>query len=172
MDRSDVTTDQVRALREANHERMQQAIRANPDPTYRLRAPWLSPCALAEAQVVDGSLQTVTLVYGSWETGRPHVRVTTWRELPGQDFVPDAPVGFLGAPSEQVTVDVEGKAHTGTLARLPGGSWLLRVDTGGGPHLMAWGHGPAGELSFDALSDFEPAIEARRAYLASVLPEG
>lgn len=138
---------------------------------YRLRTPWLSPCYLGEGHTVNGALQSVTLIYDSWDTDQPHIRVTTWRDLPGQDFVPDAPADLLAAPPAPITVTVDGDPTPGTLAQLPAEAWLLRVAPG--PlHVLASGRGPIGELAFEPLTDLEPIIDARRAYLASRRPKG
>jgi hypothetical protein len=160
---------QARILQEAAYEELKQSFATSPGPMYCLRAPWLVPCTLGEGLTVDGVLQAVTLVYGSWDTGRAHVRVTTWQELPGQDFVPDAPADLLDATPQDVTVDVEGSATPGALARLPVDTWLLRVDSG--PlHVLACGRGPIGELSFERLTDLASVIDARRVLLASRHP--
>jgi hypothetical protein len=101
---------------------------------------------------------------------RPHIRVSTWRDLPGQDFVPDLPADLLAGAAEDVTVDIAGNATSGILVRLPASSWLLRVDAA--PlHLLARGRGPVGDLSFEPLTDLEAAIDARRAVLAAWHPE-
>jgi hypothetical protein len=153
--------EQGRALQEATYESLERAFAASPDPVYRMRAPWLAPCTLAECHTVNGSLHSLTLAYGPWDTGRPHIRVTTWRDLPGQDFAPDAPAELLDAAGEDVTVEVGGALTAGSLVRLPTTAWLLRADPGP-VHLLACGRGPIGDLSFEPLADIVPVIEARR----------
>ncbi|WP_327287315.1 hypothetical protein [Streptomyces sp. NBC_01198] len=161
---------QARILQEAAYARLKQSFATSQDPMYRLRTPWLSPCTLGESHTVDGALQALTLIYGPWDTEQPHVRVTTWRELPGQDFAPDAPAGLLAA-ARDVTVDIEGGATPGTLVRLSDETWLLRVDSG--PlHLLASGRGPSGELSFERLTDLTAVVDARRVLLASLRRDG
>lgn len=162
--------EQGRLLQEAAYEELARVFAATADPLYRMRAPWLAPCTLAESHTVDGSLQSLTLAYGSWDTDQPHIRVTTWRDLPGQDFRPDAPADLLDAPAEDLTVGIDGNATAATLVRLPSTAWLLRADPGP-VHLLASGRGPTGELSFEPLSDIKPVIDARRSLLASLRPE-
>ncbi|MBM9503767.1 hypothetical protein [Actinacidiphila acididurans] len=163
--------DRARALQEATYEALERSFRASPVPMYGLRTPWLSPSYLGESHTVNGILQSVTLIYGSWDTDQPHVRVTTWRDLPGQDFVPDAPADLLAAPPDPVTVTIDADPAPGTLAQLPTTAWLLR--TGHAPlHVLATGRGPIGELAFEPLTDLQPLINARRAYLASRRPKG
>lgn len=138
-----------------------RSFRASPDPMYQLRSPWLAPCALGEAHTVGGSLQTVTLIYGSWDPDQPHIRVTTWRDLPGQDFTPDTPAALLTASPDAVTVDIDGHPTPATLTRLPPETWLLRADPTPLHHLQASGHGPLGDLSFHPLTDLAPTLTTR-----------
>jgi hypothetical protein len=160
-----------RTLLAASYDRQKQAFRDCPDPVYRLRAPWIAPCALGELHTVNGALQAVTLIYGPWDTGQPHIRVTTWRDLPGQDFTPGVPAGLLAARPEQAVAGIEGSAAVGTLVRLPTTAWLLRVDRAH-LHLVACGRGLIGELSFVPLTDLEPVLAARRAHLETARPQG
>ncbi|SHM62946.1 hypothetical protein SAMN05216499_112219 [Actinacidiphila paucisporea] len=158
------------------YETLERSFRESPDPVYRLRTPWLTPCTLAEHHTVDGNLQSLTLAYGTWDTDQPHIRVTTWRDLPGQDFSPDElaepeePDAPRSAATEQVTADIAGTPQPGTLRRHPSGRWFLRADLGA-HHLLASGRGPIGDLSFDPLTDLQEAVDARRAYLASRFPD-
>lgn len=161
--------EQAGLLQEATYEELRLSFRESPDPVYRLRAPWLLPCQLGESHTVNGSLQAVTLIYGSWATDREHIRVTTWRDLPGQDFVPDAPGDLLAVPPERIAVDIEGKPTPGDIVRRPTTAWLLRVGLGA-VHLLASGRGPIGDLAFEPLTDLEPVVDARRTYLASRRP--
>lgn len=169
MDRTG-SPEQGRALQEAVHEDLERAFAASPDPMYQMRAPWLAPRTLAEGHTVDGSLQSLTLAYGPWDTDQPHIHVTTWRDLPGQVFEPDAPADLLDAPGEDVTVGIDGNATAATLVRLASAAWLLRADPGR-VHLLASGRGPTGDLSFEPLADIKPVIDARRGLLASLRPE-
>ena len=158
--------EQASLLREATYANLRRALRECPDPVYRLRAAWLAPCALGESHVVNGSLQSVTLIYGSWDTDQPHVRVTTWRDLPGEDFLPDTPAELLAAAaSEPAAVDIAGDTAQASLVRLPSSSWLLRV-RGADLHLIASGHGLLGDLSFVPVADLEAEIDARRTVLS------
>lgn len=159
-----------RALQEALYEDLLRAFAASPDPLYRMRAPWLGPCTLAECHIVNGSLQAVTLAYGPWDTGQPHVHVTTWRDLPGQDFRPDLPAELLAAPGEDVTIAIDGRPTAATLVRPATSAWLLRADPGR-VHLSASGRGPTGDLSFEPLTDLTPVIDARRRLLAARHPQ-
>jgi len=158
-----------RALQEAVDDDLKRAFAACADPLYQMQAPWLAPCTLAECQTVNGSLQSLTLAYGSWDTDQPHIHVTTWRDLPGQDFEPDAPADLLDAPGESVTVGINGNATAATLVRLASTAWVLRADPGR-VHLLASGRGPTGDLSFEPLADIKPVIDARRRLLASLRP--
>ncbi|WP_225849050.1 hypothetical protein [Streptomyces sp. HPF1205] len=162
--------DRARALMEDGYAKLARAFAADPDPVYQLRAPWLAPCTLGESHTVNGSLQAVTLIHGPWTTGEPHIRVTTWRDLPGQDFVPDVPDDLPAAAPEDIGIDVDGSVIPATLVRGPAGSWLLRADPGR-VHLLASGRGPIGDLSFEPLTDLEAVVNARRVFLASLLPE-
>jgi hypothetical protein len=167
-----IDPERGRLLRAANWARLRKAFRESPHPVYRLRSPWLSPCTLGESHVVNGSLQTVMLVYGPWDTDEAHIRLTTWHDLPGQDFVPDVPADLAAAPPRPITVDIDGAPTPGTLAELPdAASWLLRVDQGP-VHLLASGRGRVGETAFEPLTDLEPAIEARFHHLAKQHPHG
>lgn len=161
--------DRARALMEDGYAKLARAFAADPYPVYQLRAPWLAPRTLGESHTVNGSLQAVTLIHGPWRTGEPHIRVTTWRDLPGQDFVPNVPDGLAAAP-EDIGIDVDGVVTPAGLVRGPSGSWLLRADPGR-VHLAASGRGPIGDLSFEPLTDLEAAVNARRVFLASLLPE-
>jgi hypothetical protein len=158
-----------RLLEAADYARLRQAFRERPHPVYRLRSPWLSPCALGELHTVSGALQAVTLIYGPWDIAEAHIRLTTWHDLPGQDFVPDAPADLAAAPPGPVDVDIDGAPTPGTLAELPEATWLLRADQGP-VHLLASGRGRVGELAFTPLTDLEPPIEARIHHLAAQRP--
>jgi hypothetical protein len=155
-----------RALQEAGYRDLERAFAACAEPVYRIRDPWLAPCTLAECQTVDGTLQSLTLAYGSWDTRQPHLRVTTWRDLPGQDFEPYPPEGFPDAPGEAVTVAIDGHPAEARVLRAAGGAWLLRADPGR-VHLLASGRGPTGDLAFERLVDITPVIDARRSFRAA-----
>ncbi|UWE07609.1 hypothetical protein [Actinacidiphila bryophytorum] len=166
MDRRDAN-DQVRAaLRDATYETLARSFRDSLEPVYQLRTAWFEPCTLAESHTVDGSLQSLTLAYGPWDTGQPHVRVTTWWDLLDQNIVDDIPAELAAVPLEDATVDIDGTPHPGALQRHPAGAWALRVDLGS-HHLLASGRGPTTPLSFTPLTDLTQPIEARRTYLAS-----
>jgi hypothetical protein len=162
--------EQGRALQEAVYADLERAFVASPDAVYQLRAPWLAPRTLAECHTVNRSLQSLTLAYGPWDTDQPHIHVTTWRDLPGQDFEPDVPVDLLDAPGEGVMVDIDGNATAATLVRRASTAWLLRADLGR-VHVLASGRGPTGDLSFEPLADITSVIDARRRLLASRRPE-
>jgi hypothetical protein len=170
MDRRGANKDQVRALLERSYEDLRTSFRSSGRPVYRLRRPWIEPCILAESHTVNGMLQSLTLAYGSWVTDEPHIKVTTWRDLPGQSYVPDHPADLDSTAPEDVHVDIDGTEIPGALHRHPSGVWLLRVDLGS-LHLLGSGRGPLGELSFEPLTDLAQVIAARRAYLASRFPE-
>ncbi|MEE4546132.1 hypothetical protein V2S66_29720 [Streptomyces sp. V4-01] len=159
--------DRVRLLQEAADAQLRQSFRDTPYPVYELRSPWFSPCALGESHRVDGSLQAVTLIYGPWEPGLAHVRVTTWHDLPGQDFRPDVPAALVAAPTEPVAVAVGGTTAPAAFAALPDSSWSLRVDQGP-VHLLACGRGTIGDLAFERVTDLEPAVQARAHHLAAL----
>lgn len=163
--------ERARLLQAAGYAQLRTVFRQSPHPVYRLRSPWLSPCALGESHVVNGALQAVTLIYGPWDTAEAHIRLTTWHDLPGQDFVPDAPADLAAAPPRSVTVDIDGTPTPGTLAELPDTTWLLRVHQGP-VHLLASGRGRVGESALTPLTDLEPAIEARIHHLAAQRPHG
>ncbi|MFI0937695.1 hypothetical protein [Streptomyces sp. NPDC021020] len=169
MYRSEANDDRVRALQNLSYENLRKSFRARVGPVYCLRTPWLEPCTLAEHHTFNGTLQSLTLAYGSWDTNQPHVKVTTWRDLLGQSYAPDVPSGLDSARPEDLNVDIENHENSGVLLRQPSGAWLLRVDLGSF-HLVSSGRGPVGDLSFDPLADLEQVIEARRAYLASRFP--
>ncbi|WUH90104.1 hypothetical protein OG900_08280 [Streptomyces sp. NBC_00433] len=169
MDRSD-SQDRIRALRQAMYEDLERSFREKPEAVYRLRTPWLAPCTLAEHHTVDGSLRSLTLAYGPWDTDEPHIRVTTWRDLAGHDFFPDTPFAPGSAPTEQVTADIAGTPSPATLGRHASGMWLLRADLAA-HHLLASGRGPIGDLSFEPLTDVGEVVTARRAYLAARFPD-
>ncbi len=166
MERTGDSPERGRALQEAGYRKLQRAFAACAEPVYRIRDPWLAPCTLAEGHTVDGSLQSLTLAYGSWDTGQPHLHITTWRDLPGQDFEPDAAAEFPDTPGEEITVGIDGRPAEARLLRSAGGAWLLRADPGR-VHLLAFGRGPMGDLAFERLVDITPVIDARRSFLAS-----
>jgi hypothetical protein len=162
--------DHVAALQRATYETLESSFGAGTAPVYRLRTPWLGPCTLAEHHTVDGSLQSLTLAYASWDTDQPHIRVTTWHDLPGQDFVPDSPAESDAESPEDVTVGIAGATSAGVMTRYPDAVWSLQVDLGPA-HLLATGRGPVGDLSFEPLTDLAQVVAARRAYLASRCPK-
>ncbi|MBY8876118.1 hypothetical protein [Actinacidiphila acidipaludis] len=160
--------ERARALLRATEETLRRSFRECPEPVYRLRTPWLGPCTLAEGHTVDDVLQALTLAYGSWDADQPHIKVTTWWDLPGQGFIPDLPAGLDSAQPEDVTADLAGAAVPGVLRR-SADVWLVRVDLGR-LHVLASGRGPLGDLSFEPLTDLDEVLDARRAYMASRYP--
>lgn len=157
-------------LRTALNQKLLQAFRDGRATAYRLASPARrTPCILAEWQEVNGELEFVTLVHGRWVKGPEHVRVTTWRELPGQSYQPDEIAEMEeAAPAEDVSVLVDGRSVVGTLHRAADpDSWQVRTAVGDS-RILVVGTGEVGELALETVEDIAPALEARRALLDSL----
>ena len=156
--------DRAQELREGLNCRVIQAFAEGRLVLYRLRSPWRTPSALAECHEVNGVWQSAMIVHGSWKTAEDHVRVTTWRELPGQDFEPDVLPGLAAAPEEELQVGVDDRTVPALLRR-GFGVWQLRTAVGE-HHVLVSGRGAPEDLTLETVDDIAPLVEERRAHLA------
>ncbi|MEU1267015.1 hypothetical protein [Streptomyces sp. NPDC005799] len=158
--------DRAQDLQERLYRRMTEAFGEGRLVLHRLRSPWHTPSALAESHQVNGVWQSATIVHGSWKTGEDHIRVTTWRELPGQNFEPEVLPGLAAAPEEELRVGVDERTVPALLRR-GSGVWQLR--TAVGEHqILVNGRGTPGDLTLETVDDIVPLIEERRARLARI----
>ncbi|MFR0352726.1 hypothetical protein [Streptomyces sediminimaris] len=156
--------DRARELREGLYRRALQAFGEGRLVVYGLRTPWQTPCALGEWHEVDGVWQSAMLVYGPWDTRRDHIRVTTWRELPGQDGRPETPADLATAPAQDVEARVSGHTVPAVLRRRDG---VWHLETAVADHrIQVSGRGAMGDTTLESVADITPLVEARRTALA------
>ncbi|MDF2270802.1 hypothetical protein P2Q00_36040 [Streptomyces coacervatus] len=152
--------DRARELEERLYQRTIQAFREGRLVIYSLRSAWQTPCALGEFHEVNGAWQSAMLVYGPWDTGQEHTRITTWRDLPGQEFHPDALPLTQASPPQDIQVRIDDRLTPATLRRDPE-TWELwtAIDE---HKILLTGRGPLGDLTLAKLDDIVPVIAARR----------
>ncbi|MGW2828142.1 hypothetical protein [Streptomyces sp. NPDC001286] len=156
--------DLAQGLREDLYRRMIEAFAEGRLVVHRLRSPWHTPCALAESHEVNGVWRSATIVHGAWTADEDHIRVTTWRELPGQESEPDVVPGPGTAPEQELRVRVDERTFP-ALLRHGSGRWQLRTAVAGHGILVS-GRGAPGDLTLETVDDIVPLIDERRAILA------
>ncbi|MFE2425093.1 hypothetical protein [Streptomyces hokutonensis] len=158
------SSDPARDLEEGLYGKMVQAFSEGRLILYQLSSPPHTPCALGECHEVNGSWQSATLIYGPWDTDREHVRVSTWRELPGQLFHPDTLPDIPTAPSHGLEVTIDGRPVLGELHRGPQ-TWQWQAAVEQHKILMS-GRGAIEDLTLETVTDIAPFVDARRRHIA------
>jgi hypothetical protein len=157
------SSDRGRELEERLYQQLIQAFREGRMVAYRLRSPQQTPCALGESHQVNGVWQSITLIYGSWDTSREHARVTTWRELPGQTFHPDVSPDIRSASSQGTLIQIDGQPTPATLRR-GAELWQLRTAVTD-LRILVTGRGPIGDLTLETLDNIVDPIAARQSHI-------
>jgi hypothetical protein len=157
--------DRAGELEERLYQNMIQAFSEGRLVVYRLRSPRHTPCALAESHEVNGIWQSAMLIYGPWDTSQEHICVTTWRELPGQEFRPDTLPDVQTAPSQDLQVRIDDQPVLGTFHRGPE-TWQLQA-TVDEQKILVTGRGAIGNLALETVDDIVPLIDARRSHMAN-----
>lgn len=157
------SSDQARILINGLYGKIHREFQAGRIPVYSLCNPQFSPCYLAGTHALNGTYYSIELVYGSRDFSQNYTRVTTWRDVPGQNFYPEAMSAM--APENHATqnIQVDG-ATVPSVLRRDGSVWQADLSIGN-VNVFIDGLGPEGDLSLETLADINPALEAGKAYL-------
>jgi hypothetical protein len=157
------SSEKARALIAAIYEKLTQAFDDGLVPIFALQTPEYSPCYLAGTYTLSDVYYAVDLIYGSRDSAQEHIRVTTWRNVPGQDFEPESPLEVNSMTPEHQEIRV-GDRVIPAAAYHHADAWRLNLSIDD-LHILISGRGLQGDLTLEPLRDIAPAVEAGKAYV-------